>query len=98
MTPPLKLSDVAKAVIEANTEWDAKDIDDATAISAALDTLAVNVKESGLPALTDARAHLRALLLRNLSAVQSQTLLVAEMHAKAEMVVMTGNAAGRAAS
>lgn len=100
MTKPLPLSDVAQSVIEANTDWDVKDIDDVAAASAELDIVAAHLggHDQAAQALANARVLLRAVLMRNLSAVQSQTFLLAEKHGLAELQVMNGNAREKAAS
>lgn len=83
MTPPAKLSDIGMVVVEKNAEWDLQDVDDAAEALKAL-----NKGDHGRVA-----DLLTNIVKRNMNAISSQTWMLADKQAHAEMVVMNANAA-----
>lgn len=83
MTKPMPLSEAGTVVVEKNTTWDLDDIDDATEALNAL-------TKSDYERVADL---LSSIVRRNLNAVSSQTWLLADKQAHAELVIMNANAA-----
>lgn len=95
MTKPIGLSQAGEAVIESNRDWDVLDVDELAELSAQLDQI-IPDDDRERDALSKARGLIRSALKRNLRAVTSQTHLLADQPAKAELEVMNANAERRA--